>query len=41
VVPPAAASAGTIEQLEQLAELKRTGALTEAEFEAAKRRILG
>lgn len=41
VVPPAAASAGTIEQLEQLAELKRTGVLTEAEFEAAKRRILG
>jgi hypothetical protein len=39
--PSSSASAATIEQLEQLADLKRSGALTEAEFEAAKRRILG
>jgi hypothetical protein len=42
--PPAASgapTAETVEQLEQLADLRRSGALTEAEFQAAKKRILG
>ena len=45
--PPAAAPASTaaapdpVEQLTQLAALKDSGALTEAEFEAEKAKILG
>ena len=31
----------TLAQLQQLAELKAQGVLTDAEFEAQKRRILG
>jgi len=38
--PPAAAP-DPIEQLTQLAALKDSGALTEAEFEAQKAKILG
>jgi hypothetical protein len=38
---PAAAAADPIEQLTQLAALKDSGALTEAEFEAEKAKILG
>jgi Short C-terminal domain len=39
--PPAAAAPDPIEQLTQLAALKDSGALTEAEFETQKARILG
>ncbi|HZM29963.1 MAG TPA: SHOCT domain-containing protein [Acidimicrobiales bacterium] len=42
--PPAPAPAGedaVITQLQQLADLKNQGVLTEAEFEAQKARILG
>ena len=43
--PPAAAPADNmdakLEQLRQLGELKTQGVLTDAEFEAQKRRILG
>jgi uncharacterized membrane protein YebE (DUF533 family) len=38
---PAAAAADPIEQLTQLAALKDSGALTEAEFETEKAKILG
>ena len=38
---PAAAAPDPIEQLTQLAALKESGALTEAEFETQKARILG
>ena len=38
---PAAAAPDTIEQLTKLAALKDSGALTEAEFEAEKAKILG
>ena len=38
---PAAAGPDPIEQLTQLAALKESGALTEAEFEAEKAKILG
>jgi hypothetical protein len=38
---PAAAGPDPIEQLTQLAALKDSGALTEAEFEAEKAKILG
>jgi hypothetical protein len=38
---PAAAAADSIQQLTQLAALKDSGALTEAEFEAEKAKILG
>ncbi len=38
---PAAAAPDTIGQLTQLAALKDSGALTEAEFEAEKAKILG
>jgi hypothetical protein len=39
--PPNAAGPDRIEQLTQLAALKDSGALTEAEFEAEKAKILG
>ncbi len=38
---PAAAAPDPVEQLTQLAALKDSGALTEAEFEAEKAKILG
>jgi hypothetical protein len=38
---PAAAGPDPIEQLTQLAALKDSGALTDAEFEAEKAKILG
>jgi hypothetical protein len=38
---PVAAAPDPVEQLTQLAALKDSGALTEAEFEAQKARILG
>jgi hypothetical protein len=38
---PAAGSPDPVEQLTQLAALKDSGALTEAEFEAEKAKILG
>jgi hypothetical protein len=38
---PVAAAPDPIEQLTQLAALKDSGALTEAEFEAQKAKILG
>jgi len=38
---PATAAPDPIEQLTQLAALKDSGALTEAEFEAQKAKILG
>jgi hypothetical protein len=41
--PPPAAAAGSADlmaQLQQLAELKQTGVLTDAEFEAAKAKLL-
>jgi hypothetical protein len=38
---PAAAAPDPIEQLTQLAALRDSGALTEAEFEAQKAKILG
>jgi membrane protease subunit (stomatin/prohibitin family) len=38
---PAASAPDPIEQLTQLAALKDSGALTEAEFEAQKAKILG
>ncbi len=38
---PAAAAPDPIEQLTQLAALKDSGALTEAEFETQKARLLG
>jgi len=38
---PVAAAPDTVEQLTQLAALKDSGALTEAEFEAGKAKILG
>ena len=41
VPAPAAAGPDPIEQLTQLAALKDSGALTEAEFEAEKAKILG
>ncbi|MBV9309255.1 MAG: SHOCT domain-containing protein [Solirubrobacterales bacterium] len=37
----AAASPIRIEQLEKLAELRKSGALTDEEFEQQKRRVLG
>jgi hypothetical protein len=39
--PPAAAAPDPIAQLTQLAALKDSGALTEAEFETQKARLLG
>jgi Short C-terminal domain len=39
--PAAAAASDPIEQLKELAELKRDGILTEQEFAAQKARILG
>jgi hypothetical protein len=39
--PPAAAAPDPVAQLTQLAALKDSGALTEAEFETEKARILG
>ncbi len=38
---PAPAQPDPVEQLEKLAKLKESGALTEAEFEAEKQKILG
>jgi hypothetical protein len=38
---PAAAAPDPVEQLTQLAALKDSGALSEAEFEAEKAKILG
>jgi Short C-terminal domain len=38
---PAQSQADPVEQLEKLAKLKESGALTEAEFEAEKAKILG
>ncbi len=38
---PAAAAPDTVTQLTQLAALKDSGALTEAEFEAEKAKLLG
>ena len=38
--PPPAAGADTIAQLQQLAELRSSGVLTDAEFQAQKARIL-
>ena len=38
---PAPAATSTVEQLQQLAELKAQGILTDAEFEAQKQKILG
>jgi hypothetical protein len=38
--PPAAATADRLEQLKTLGELKQSGVLTEAEFEAQKAKIL-
>jgi hypothetical protein len=38
--PPAAAPTDTVSQLKGLADLKAQGILTEAEFEAAKAKIL-
>jgi membrane protease subunit (stomatin/prohibitin family) len=38
---PAAAAPDTIAQLTQLAELKDSGALTQAEFDAEKAKLLG
>ncbi|HVK40347.1 MAG TPA: SHOCT domain-containing protein [Candidatus Kapabacteria bacterium] len=38
--PEAAAGDGVIEQLERLEQLRRSGALTQSEFDAQKRRIL-
>lgn len=40
-IPPAATSDNSIEQLKQLAELKDQGILTQEEFEAKKKQILG
>ncbi|MEV6171313.1 SHOCT domain-containing protein [Streptomyces sp. NPDC051954] len=39
--PPANAADSTLAQLKELGELKTQGVLTDAEFEAQKRRILG
>jgi hypothetical protein len=39
--PPSASGGDTIGQLQQLADLKAQGVLTEAEFQAQKARILG
>ncbi len=39
--PPAGSETGVLHQLERLTELRESGALSESEFEAAKRRILG
>lgn len=39
--PPAAPAPDPIEQLKQLGELRDSGVLTEAEFEAQKAKILG
>ena len=39
--PPAAPAADPIAQLKQLGELRDSGVLTEAEFEAQKAKILG
>jgi hypothetical protein len=38
--PPSSSPGGRIAQIQALAELRQTGALTEAEFQAEKRRIL-
>lgn len=38
--PPSAASTGVVEQLQQLAQLKEQGILTDEEFAAQKARIL-
>ncbi len=40
-VPPGATTADKIEQLKQLGELRDAKVLTEAEFEAEKKKILG
>jgi hypothetical protein len=40
MTPPAQPQADPVEQLEKLAKLKESGALTEAEFEAEKAKIL-
>jgi len=39
--PPAALNPAAVDKLRQLYELHLTGALTEQEFEAAKRRLMG
>jgi hypothetical protein len=39
--PPAAAGNDTVAQLKQLADLHTAGALNDAEFEAAKAKLLG
>jgi hypothetical protein len=39
--PPAAAGDDTVAQLKQLADLHSAGALNDAEFEAAKAKLLG
>lgn len=39
--PSDTAGADMVAELQKLAELKRTGSLTEAEFESAKARLLG
>jgi hypothetical protein len=40
-VPPAAARVDTTSELERLAKLRDSGALDDAEFTAAKQRLLG
>jgi len=39
--PEAAASTGTVDELERLKGLRDEGALTQAEFDAAKQKVLG
>lgn len=39
--PPEASSAGYLEELKNLAELRDSGVITEEEFEAKKKQILG
>ena len=39
--PPASGGSDTVTQLQQLADLKAQGVLTESEFQAQKARILG
>jgi Short C-terminal domain len=39
--PPAQPAVDPVSQLEKLAKLKESGALTEAEFEAEKQKIIG
>jgi hypothetical protein len=41
MTPPAPPQTDSVAQLEKLAKLKESGALTEAEFEAEKAKIIG